>query len=143
MASYIKQITEAIEDRLLSVIPTFIKSIHTFSKLTGSPKAKYSYRVLPGEAESGEGVTRKITYRQKFNIFLDCHYKADTDVVLQVEVETLYASLELVTSEAIQKRFSSPLIMNVESVALTAPEINHDDKIVTIGASYSVLYRME
>ena len=88
---------------------------------------------------------RSLTVSQKFTVYLTTNFinKNASDVELQTAIESLYVSLELLTQEAMLRRFAINRIMSVPEFELTAPEIDQDNHTVTIGASYRVLYRME
>lgn len=146
MSSYVKQITDAIELKLGTLLPTFKRSPYVWS--IGKTNTKTStnvFRIIPGTAESVDGTLRTITIKQSFTVYLTSSFvnKNTTDEVLQNTIESLYEALELVTIEAMQRRFNISRIMAAESLELLAPEIDHDSDIVSIGATYKFIYRME
>lgn len=146
MSSYVKQISDAIEAKLAVLLTSFTKAPYVWDLSANNVKtSKNAFRVVPGDASSVEGSLRTITMNQKFTVFLTTNFinKDSCDLVLQAAIESLYESLELVTNEAMQRRFAIARIMNVASVELSAPEIDRENNTVTIGATYSVFYRME
>ena len=146
MSSFVKNITDAIETKLATVIPTFTKSKYVWSVANNNTKtSKNIFRVIPGAASSIEGTLRTITMSQKFTVFLTSTFgnKNSSDEILQDEIEAIYVALDLVTAEAYQRRFGTVRIMSVQAVELTEPEIDNENDNVSIGATYTINYRME
>jgi len=146
VSSYVKQITDSIEAKIISLIPAFSKSPYVWSVGNNNTKTSNNiFRVIPDAGQSIEGAMRSLTISQKFTVYLTTNFinKNASDVELQTAIESLYVSLELVTQEAMLRRFAINRIMSVPEFELTAPEIDQDNHTVTIGASYRVLYRME
>lgn len=135
-----------MEARLLVIIPTFTKAPYVWSVNNNNSKtSKNIFRVIPDAAQSVDGTLRTVTISQKFTVFLTTNFanKNTSDVVLQNEIENIYTALQVVTLDAMQRHFAINRLMSVPSMEMTAPEIDHDNDTITIGASYSVLYRME
>lgn len=146
MPSVVKQITNEIENRLEAIIPGFSKASYIWSIATNNSKtSQMVFRVLPDQGNSTTGTLRTITMSQKFNVLLTTNYtnKNSSDSALQDAIEVLYVAIETVTRDAMARHFSTLKIINVESVELAAPEIDNDNHIVSIGASYTIIYRME
>lgn len=146
MSSYVKQITDSIEAKLAILLTSYSKAAFVWDLASNNAKtSKNAFRVIPGEASSVEGSMRTITLSQKFTVYLTTNFinKESNDLVQQAAIEELYNSLEIVTNEAMQRRFAIARIMSVSGVEMTAPEIDQENNTVTIGAAYSVFYRME
>ncbi len=146
MSSYVKQIGDAIEARLLTIIPSFSKSPYVWEVSNTNTKTSANiFRVIPDAANSIDGTLRTLTMNQKFTVFLTTSFanKNSSDIVLQAKIESLYAAIETVSLDAMQRHFAISRIMSVAGVEMTAADIDRDNDTVTIGAAYSVLYRME
>jgi hypothetical protein len=103
------------------------------------------FRVIPDSGNSVDGTLRTITIAQKFSVYLTTNYinKNTNDSELVSAIELLYSSLELVSQEAMQRKFAIARVMTVEGFELTSPDIDIDNHTVSIGATYTILYRME
>lgn len=146
MSSFTKQITDAMELKVKDLLPTFTKSPYAWDFSLNNARAnKNIFAIIPGQARSTDGTLRTITLEQAFTVKLSTNYinKNGNDLELQAAIEVLYLSLEIVMKEAMQRRFAINRIMNISSVELTEPEIDNQDHTVTIGATFSALYRME
>ena len=146
MFSYVKQITDAVEAKIIFLLPTFTKSPYVWSIGNNNSKTNQKvFRVIADAGTSIDGAMRSITMDQKFTVYLSTSYinKNSNDTGLQDAIESLYASLEVITTEAMLRKFNINRVMSVSGLELSAPEIDHDNHIVSIGATYTMLYRME
>lgn len=146
MSSNVKLIADAIGAKTATLAPAYTKAPYVWDvELNNTKTSKDIYRVIPGDGNSVEGTFRTITMDQKFTVFLTTNFvnKNGNDLELQGAIERGYAALELITAEAMQRRFAINSILSVSGLELISPEIDKDNHTVTIGASYSVLYRME
>jgi hypothetical protein len=146
VSSYVKQITNSLEARILTLVPTFKKSPYVWSVEKNNAKTSNKiFRVIPDAAQSVDGTLRTLTISQKFTVFLTTNFanKNISDQSQQDETESLYAAIEILNLDAMKRHFAISRIMSVSGIEMTAPEIDQDNDTVTIGASYNVLYRME
>lgn len=146
MSSYVKKITDAIEAKIISTLPGFSKSRYIWSIENNNTKTNNKvFRVIPESAQSVEGTMRTLTIEQKITVFLTTSFvnRNGEDQALCDAIEELYSSLELITNEAMKKHFDFNRILNVVGVDISAPEIDNNNDIVSIGATYTILYRTE
>jgi hypothetical protein len=106
---------------------------------------KNLYAVRPGAAFNVAGTNRTVTIDQNFEIILSSEFKnkGDNDAALDEVILGLYEDHEKLYPLMFQRNFNIQRVLVVNQVALSAPEIDNDNNIVSVTASFNVKYRTE
>jgi|SRR5210317_765541 len=125
---------------------------------TGFAKLKYNYNIAmndaiknskrfgvrPKEASVTSGITNVYTVDHTFTVDLVLGYEsnAQNDATLQTRVKTLYNKMDEVIKAMHLNKAGLPsivLVVNLDSIA--EPEINEENKIVSLSADFIIKYR--
>lgn len=139
------EIATQLEAKIISLFPEFKKSPYkwNFERNNTKTSAK-NFRVLPEDGNSIDGTMRTITKSQQFTVSFTTTFvdKNDSDQDLQAEIEKLTDMCEQLQTEATSRKFNIDRIMNVPNFSFSSPEIDYEEKTVSMSTTYTINYRM-
>jgi len=146
VANIVNEITEALKMQIGTALPTRSESRYKWSLENNSFKTNSNlYCLRPGSASSVAGTNRTITIDQTFDLILSTEFKnkGDNDTALNDAIFSLYEDHETVYKLWFQRNLNISRVLVVDSVALTEPDIDNENNIVSITSSFNVKYRTE
>lgn len=144
MSNLVEQILDAIELEVKTETG-FTKLKYNYNlELNDSIKNGQRFGVRPKEASVADGLNKVYTVDQVFTVTLVLGYEsnAQSDATLQTRVKTLYNKMDEVIKAMHLNKAGLPsiiLVVNLDSIA--EPEINEENKIVSLSADFIIKYR--
>jgi hypothetical protein len=144
--SIVQDITEAIEDLITSNLTGFQKSQYTWDTQKNSDSKNENYfAIRPLQAAFISGTCRTITIEQSFEVELGTTFrnKGDKDSDANDKILSLYGSHESLYRSIMRDNFNIGRVQVVGGLDIEAPQVDNDNKVCRIIASYSIRYRTE
>jgi hypothetical protein len=142
VSSVVYEVITLIENAVTVSVPLLVKSrnYYDFNKNDGARNA-YIYAVRPASASSVSGVIRSATIEQEFEVELSKEFvdTGSTDQSIRDAIEAIYLDNELILKEITLRRSGN--ILKVGEPSYSAPEINQNQKSVSITFTYPITYR--
>jgi hypothetical protein len=142
VSSVVAEVITLIETAVGASVPLLVASRNYYNlEKNDGVKNAYIYAVRPGSASSVAGVIRSATLEQEFEIEIAREFieKATTDLAIREAVEQIYLDNELILKEITLRRSGN--ILKVGEPSYSAPEINQNQKSVSIIFTYPITYR--
>lgn len=144
MPSLVEDIVSGFKSEIATLFPTKSESKFVWDiTKNASNKNSNIYAVRPLEISTVAGTNKTITKDQQFAVILSTIYqnKADGDAALQAAIFDLFNDHEILAEELYRRKLGLQRVLLVNAIAQEEPEIDTDNKIVSIEALYTVKYR--
>lgn len=146
MSNIVKDIRDALVEQIQTELPSYAQSpfIWDFAS-NNDKKSKNIFAVRPQSGSSVSGTNKTITLDQDFEVYLSTKYinKGDKDSALDEAIMGLFEDHEKLEKLLFRRNINIARVLVVESVALSAPEIDNENHNVAIIATYTIKYRNE
>lgn len=144
--SIVADIVAAIEAKILVVAPLYSRSQYVWDTDKNSDsKNKQFFAIRPGSANFISGTCRTITIEQSFNVEFGDSFKnrADKDTDANDKVMALYQTHEDLYREIMRDNFNIGRVQVVGNLDIEEPEVDNDNKVCRIVATFIIRYRTE
>lgn len=144
--SIVSDIVEAMESIVLGNFPAFQKSQYIWDTLKNSDSKNESYfAIRPADSSFVSGTCRTITLEQRFELELGTTFrnKGDKDQDANDKIMSLFGSHEAIYRDLMRNNFNIGRVQVVGGLDIGAPEVDNDNKVCRIIATYSIRYRTE
>lgn len=144
--SMVSDITAAIESKVESIAVGFQKSQYIWDTTRNSDSKNQSYyAVRAGSVSFISGTCRTITLEQQFELELGDSFKnrRDKDSDANEKIMELYAVHEAILREIMRDNFNIGRVQVVGGLDIEAPEVDNENKVCRIVATYTIRYRTE
>ena len=144
--SMVEDIVDAIEARVNLEVPTYQRSQYIWdpTKNSDNKNDKY-YAIRSGSATFVSGTCRTITIEQSFEVELGDNFRnrRDKDSDANDRIMELYQAHELIYRSIMRDNFNIGRVQVVNNLDIEAPEVDNDNKVCRIVATFTVRYRTE
>jgi hypothetical protein len=144
--SLVSDITTAIETAITAILPPFQKSQYIWDTTKNSEsKNRLFFAIRPGSASFVSGTCRTITLEQNFEVEFGDSFKnrLDKDADANDKVMALYEAHETLYREIMRNNFNIGRVQVVANLDISQPEVDNENKVCRIVATYTVRYRTE
>lgn len=145
MSSYAGEIISGIEAKIVALLPLFKPSPYYYAVGKNNTKTNSkNYRVYPEEGNFAEGTLRTMAKAQQFTISLTTDYveKDDHDKAIREAVELLNSAHEKLQVAGMINNFTINRVMSVTTFSFSSPDIDTDNKTVSLNTTFTINYRM-
>lgn len=140
----VTSIVKSISDRVLELNPEFKKLSHAFTFTSNNfSSSQKRFSVLPARVTEMTTVTRAVTFKQIFQVFLTQGYKVEhlnDDKIIEAICSLQDFGTDIVLRGS-EDRFNNANIINIENARLTEAQIEHDYNIVIQTVELTIMYR--
>lgn len=144
--SIVSEIVLAIESRIEEALEGFQKSQYIWDTQKNSDSKNENYfAVRPLQASFISGTCRAITLEQSFELELGTTFrnKGDKDQDANDKLMALYGSHELLYRSIMRDNFNIGRVQVVGGLDIESPEVDNENKVCRIVATYTIRYRTE
>lgn len=144
MDSIVQTLITYLEESVQSAIPTISKSKHYYDfNKNDSVKNNHIFAVRPSSARNTPGTIRSVTIEQDFEIEISRDYieKSTDDSSLRNAIDEIYQDNEKIIREISLRRTTLQNILFIGQPSFERPEVNENQKSVSITFTYPVTYR--
>lgn len=144
--SIVSEIVDAIGKLVEETVIDFERSQYIWDTTRNAEsKNKQYYAIRPGSASFVSGTCRTITLEQNFQLELGDVIKnrGDKDLAMNEKVNGLYQAHESIYREIMRNNFNIGRVQVVNGLDIEAPEVDNDNKVCRIVATYTIRYRTE
>lgn len=144
--SIVSDIIQAIEDKISSESPGYTKSQYVWDPLKNADsKSDKYFAVRPSDASFVSGTCRTITLEQQFEIELGNNFKnrRDKDSDANDKIMELYEAHEAIYRAVMRDNFNIGRVQVVGGLDIASPEIDNENKVCRLIATYTIRYRTE
>ena len=144
----VQEILEALDSKVSTILPDYKKSkFNYFLDRNNRLSSKKIYAIRPDTGKSTVGTTLSATFDQNFEVILSDIYqdKNDSDADLTAKIISLHSDVEKLYLELYQRRLDLPsaMVLVVQLVDLSSPELDTDNNTVNIVGTFSIKYRSQ
>lgn len=144
--SIVSSIIQAIEDKISLEVAGFQKSQYIWDPTRNSDNKNDKYfAVRSGSATFVSGTCRTITLEQSFEVEFGDNFRnrRDKDSDANDRIMELYQAHETIYRAIMRDNFNIGRVQVVNNLDIEAPEVDNDNKVCRIVATYTVRYRTE
>lgn len=144
MSNIVLDIRDSLKTQIEAELPNFKLSKFAWDFERNNDRNNDNiYAVRPQSASNVRGTNQTITLNHDYDIYLSSRYKSkgDNDIDLDEVIMSLYEQHEKLEKMLFRRKLNIQRVLVVESVTLTAPQIDYDNHTVSIVATYTIKYR--
>lgn len=139
-------VANAIKSKIEAILPAYKLSQYLWDTSQNSDsKSEKFYAVRPGSASFVSGTCRTITLEQSFEVEFGESYrnKRDKDSDANDKVMSLYEAHETLYKEIMRENFNIGRVQVVSELDIESPEVDNENKVCRIVATFTIRYRTE
>lgn len=146
MSSVVKDIHDELENTIQALFPTKSKSKYVWDLTRNAHKKNENlFSIRPSDLSSVAGVTKNATIDQRFRVILSNSFN-DTpgnDQDLQDKIFDLFNNVSDLWNEAYRSKFGIARVLVVSGFECDEPEIDLENRVVSIETRFTIKYRTE
>jgi hypothetical protein len=142
----VEKIRDALVDIVEQKLPDYNLSRYVWDYEKNFKSAnKNFFAIRPQDASFQSGTCNTITLLQRFEIELGNSFRhaGDTDQSTDKNIMKLYEDHQSLYLEIMRNNFNIGRVQVVGDLDLSSPEVDNDNKVTRIVATYSITYRTE
>lgn len=144
--SLVSDLLNAIDQKINSYLPDYALSRYIWDYTrNGKSSNKNFYAVRPSQANFISGTCNTITLEQDYEIELGTEFRnpSDNDSDINNKILELYSAHQELYLQMMRDNFNIGRVQVVSGLNLNSPEIDLDNKVCKIVATYTIKYRTE
>jgi len=141
----VREIRDAFNTQIESILPSYSRSKYKWSFADNNkPNSKSIYAVRIGSAGTISGTNQTITQERLFEVLLSNRFesKGDNDNDLDEKIIQLIDDHEALQVELYRRKLNISRVLVINAIDITEPEIDNENNIVTMTATYTVRFRL-
>jgi hypothetical protein len=146
VSSIVETIYTDLKTQILAALPARYESRYVWDPARNPSTANSSiFMIRPQGATSANTTNRAITLDHSFDVILSTSYKniKETDTPLRNAIFALHEDHETIYRFAFLSNFGIPRVLLVSTVDIAEPDIDEENGVVSIVATYTIKYRTE